>query len=158
MAQVVECPVDFVPINENKVRLTAGLVVLISAAFLVVNHWSIALFLVIDFFTRALLNPKYSILGMFSDVLVKTLSIKFKSTDRGAKRFAALIGFVICDIILITTVFQLDIIAQAAAGIIIFFAVLESVFSFCAGCYVYTFLKNVSLFKASSEKTNTIIS
>lgn len=158
MAQAVECPVDFVPINENKVRITAGFVVLLSVAFLMFNHWSIALFLVIDFFTRALLNPKYSLLGMLSDVVVKIFSVKYKSTDRGAKRFAALIGFVICDIILITTVFQLDIVAQSATGIIIFFAVLESVFSFCAGCYVYTFLKNVSLFKASSDKINTIIS
>ncbi len=158
MAQVVECPVDFVPINENKVRVIAGFVVILSTAYLFLNHWSIALFLVIDFFTRALWNPKFSLLGIFSDVVVKNFSIKNKPTDRGAKRFAALIGFVICDIVLITTVFQLDIIAQAAAGIIIFFAVLESVFSFCAGCYVYTFLKNVSLFKASSEKANTIIS
>ncbi len=158
MAQAVKCPVDFVPINENKVRITAGFVTLISAAFLIVNHWSIAFFLVIDFFTRALLNPKYSLLGILSDAIVKTFSIKYKPTDRGAKRFAALIGFVICDIILITTVFQLDIVAQIGACIIIFFALLESIFSFCAGCYVYTFLKNVSLFKASSEKINTIIS
>ena len=158
MAQQVECPVDFVSINENKVRITAGLVLVLSSVFLVFNHWSIALFLVIDFFTRALMNPKFSILNIVSETLVKTFGVKHKPTDRGAKRFAALIGFVISEIILFSTFFDIAIVAQAAAGVIIFFAFLESVFSFCAGCYVYTFLKNVSFFKASSEKTTTIIS
>ncbi len=56
----LECPVDFVTINENKARFVALLVFLLSVIFLLVGNWFIPLFLSIDFYLRGFNGGRYS--------------------------------------------------------------------------------------------------
>jgi hypothetical protein len=143
MNDKIDCPVDLVVVNENKVRLVALLVLFITVVFLLTSFWYLIAFLAIDFFLRAFKWGNYSILGIIADQIVNLFKIKNKPVDRGPKRFAAGIGFVITCGILLLLLFDFKIIAGLLAIILIFFAFLESVLGFCAGCYVYSLGKKL---------------
>jgi len=143
MKNELECPVDYVTINENKARLTAFFVLVLAVVFLFTQLWIIPAFLIVDFFTRVNNWGKYSLLGILSDAVIKQIGIKNKPTDRAPKRFAAGVGLVFSAAILIFLLLNLAIVSIALAVIIVVFAFLESFVGFCAGCYVYTIFKKM---------------
>ena len=134
----LQCPVDFVPINENKARVTAFFVLGLVITYLLTQVWFILALLAIDFLLRATNAGKYSPLGFLADAVIKQLSIKNKPVDRGSKRFAASVGFVFIISILVLLVLKQDLPAQVLTYIMAVFAVLEAFAGFCAGCYVYS--------------------
>jgi hypothetical protein len=139
----MECPVDFISINENKARLTAFFVLVLACVYLLTGFWLIMAFLLIDFALRAFNLGKYSGLGFISDAVIKQLKIKNKPVDRAPKRFAAIVGLVFVTAILLTCVLHLAIAATGLAIVMAVFAFLESFFAFCAGCYVYSIGKAI---------------
>ena len=141
MSNDIACPVDNVNINENKVRITAFFVLLITLVFLFTNGWLFAAFLLIDFALRAFKLGNYSPLGLLSGAVVKQLKIRNKPTDRAPKRFAALVGFLFSGLVLAALLLNLILVSQITAGVLIIFAFLEAFAGFCAGCYVYSFIK-----------------
>ncbi len=141
----LNCPVDFKKVNENKVRLTAAWVLLLAIAFATTKFWLIPAFLLIDFSLRAFNLGKYSLLHKISDFFVSTFEIKNKPTAQAPKVFAAQIGLLFSVLILATTLFGFYPISLGLSVVLIFFAFLESVLSFCAGCYVYTFLQKLKV-------------
>jgi len=134
----MDCPVDFIKINENKARLTAFFVLVLTLVYLKTNLWLIIAFLLVDFFLRAINLGKYSLLGFISDAVIKQLKIKAKLVDRAPKRFAAMVGVAFTAAILVSTILHLNIVAFSLAVVLSFFAFLECFFAFCAGCYVYS--------------------
>jgi hypothetical protein len=144
MAQEISCPVNNIVINENKVRLIAFQVFLLSNAYVLIPIWIIPAFLAADFFLRAFKLGKYSPTGILSEQLVRILHIKNKSIDQAPKVFAAQIGFAIADILFIVSALGVISLSYYADGILILFSFLESVLGFCAGCYLYTFFKRFS--------------
>jgi hypothetical protein len=139
----LDCPVDLVVINENKARIVALFSLMLTVVFLLTSVWLIIAFLLIDFFLRAFKWGKYSLLGILSDVIIKNFKIKNKPVDRAPKRFAAGVGLFITLAMLVLLATGLEITAGILAIVLIFFAFLESVFGFCAGCYVYTLGKKL---------------
>lgn len=135
----VVCPVDFISVNENKARLTAGLVVILTALYILTKLWLIPLFLLFDFFARGFNLPSYSLLNIISDKLVAIFSIGNKPTDRAPKRFAAKIGFLFSLAVIVCVALGLKNTAIILAIVLVTFALLESGFGFCAGCHVYSF-------------------
>lgn len=140
MKQPIDCPVDFVVINENQARLNAGLVIILMAVWSAFTSPVIIFFLSLDFLARALNLGKYSLLNLISGVIVKILNMPFKPTDRAPKRFAAAVGFVFCCAIFFTSLFKLVLATWVLAGILLLFASLESLAGICAGCYVYSYI------------------
>ncbi|WP_426667340.1 DUF4395 domain-containing protein [Mucilaginibacter sp. McL0603] len=136
----VQCPVDFVLMNENKARLTAFFVLILGAIFLITGLWIVIAFLILDFFLRVNNWGKYSLLAILSDAVIKKLNIKNKPTDRAPKRFAAAVGLVFTVSILILTLLHLDVPTLVITTVLLFFAFLESFLGLCAGCYVYSIL------------------
>ena len=139
----MDCPVDFVSINENKARLTAFFVLVLSIVYLVTGFWLIIAFLLLDFALRSFNLGKYSALGFLSDAIIKQLKIKNKPVDRAPKRFAAMVGLAFTAAILISIFFSQQILAISLATVLSFFALLESFFAFCAGCHVYSIGKTL---------------
>jgi hypothetical protein len=139
----MQCPVDFIAINENKARLTAFFVLVFTIVYLVNGFWLIMAFLLFDFAFRSFNYAKYSPLGLLSDTVIKQLSIKNKPVDRAPKRFAASMGLGFAAAILLSSFLYQPLIAIILAVVLAFFAFFESFFSFCAGCYVYTAYKTV---------------
>lgn len=144
MKDSLECPVDFMPINENKARLTAFFVFVLSIWYLFTQTWIIPAFLVIDFFVRVNNWGKYSLLGVLSDAVIKQVKIPNKSVDRAPKRFAAGVGLIFSLAILLSSLLHWTLMAIILTAIIVLFAFLESFVGFCAGCYVYSVIKKVS--------------
>ncbi|MCQ6957811.1 DUF4395 domain-containing protein [Mucilaginibacter aquariorum] len=144
MSEDLQCPVDHVKVNENKVRVVALLVLLLGAGFLLTGYNFIILLLLADFFARAFNMQKYSLLGWLADVFVKQFKLPVKLTDRGPKRFAAGMGFVFVAAILVAIIAGWNIFLVPLAAMLCIFAFLESFAAFCMGCYVYTGLQKVS--------------
>ena len=143
----MECPVDLIKINENKARLTAFFVLVLTLVYLRTGFWLIMAFLMVDFAIRAFNLGKYSLIGFVSDAVIKQLNIKNKPVDRAPKRFAAGVGLVFTAAILAVFLLAVPLAPMILAVIMALFALLESFFGFCAGCYVYDFGKKISLFK-----------
>ncbi|MHB8208806.1 DUF4395 domain-containing protein [Mucilaginibacter sp.] len=134
----MDCPVDFIKINENKARLIAFFVLVLTLVYLKTGFWLIMAFLLVDFLLRAANLGKYSLLGFISDAVIKQLKIKPKPVDRAPKRFAAMVGVLFTAAILGSFIFQLHTLAFSLAAVLFFFAFLESIFAFCAGCHAYS--------------------
>jgi hypothetical protein len=144
MISDLQCPADQVMINENKVRIVAFFVLIAGVAFILTGYVFIIVFLLADFFLRVFNFGNYSLLSLFADSLINLFKIKNRPTDRAPKRFAAGVGLVFVLFILTAAVLNYLILAISIAAILVVFAALESFFNFCAGCYVYTILQNIT--------------
>src|ERR1700761_6566859 len=102
MSTIIDCPVDFIPVNENKVRLTALWVFLIVVLSIFAPPILLFAFLAIDFFLRGFNLGKYSPLNKLSELTVKQFRIGNKPIDQAPKRFAAKIGFVLSAAVLLS--------------------------------------------------------
>lgn len=143
----IDCPVDLVSVNEYHARIIAALVLLLALLFLYTAHWLIPALLCIDFFQRAFFSGRFSLLALVAAGIEKLFRIGYKATDQAPKRFAAQVGFLFSDMILICFVLDLTNAAIGLSVVLAVFAFLESVFAFCAGCHVYTFLRKLDLVK-----------
>lgn len=143
----LDCPVDFVPINENRARMVAFLVLLLVVSCFVTVSWLIAAFLLADFTLRSFYLNQFSPLGIIAGLLVKLFNITNKPVDRAPKRFAAFVGLSFMVMILLALLTGFINTAKVLLIVIIIFAALESLAGFCAGCYVYTYLKRFGLIK-----------
>jgi hypothetical protein len=143
----LDCPVDFIPINENRARMVALLVLILVVLCFDTVNWLIAAFLFVDFTLRSFNLNAYSPLAIIARVLIKLLQIKNKPVDRAPKRFAAFIGLSFMLMILLALLTGFIITAKVLLVVLMVFAALESIAGFCAGCYVYTYLKRFGLIK-----------
>ncbi len=144
MDNKVQCPVDFVTINENKARITAFFVLVLAAVYLATGLWVIVVFLLFDFFLRTNNWGKYSPLAILSDAVIKQFRIRHKPIDRAPKRFSAGVGLVFTFGILISHLVGFGTAAIVLTSVLLFFAILESFAGFCAGCHVYSLLNKIS--------------
>ncbi len=126
-------------VNENVVRLIAGQVLIFAIATLVTGWVIFPVYLAIDFLLRAFtkLKPPFALLGQW---LAKYLKLEVKPIYAPPKKFAAAIGFLFSAAISILLYGGLIDEARIVTGVLALFAILESVFSICAGCYVYSWI------------------
>lgn len=137
MKSNLQCPVDFVTINENQVRITAVLVFFLTLLWLWVGWALIPLFLGIDFLTRYLKWSQYSLLNKSSEWLTALFQLGIKPVERAPKRFAALVGAIFSFAIVGLYLIELPFLADFLSVTLLFFAAMEGFLGFCAGCYVY---------------------
>jgi len=137
----LSCPISAERINENVVRIIAFMVAIIAICCIsFANYWAI-LFLTFDFWMRAFTNGKLSLLKFSAIKISKAMNQRPKMTDLAPKKFAATMGFVFCLLITATFIFDFATASIVLTSIMTVFALLESLFSVCIGCYVYTFLQ-----------------
>jgi hypothetical protein len=137
MHKGINCPVELVPINENKVRMVALLVLLSGLLYIFTNAWYILVYLAADFLLRTTGLERYSIYARLSGLIIRYAQIKNKPVDRAPKRFAAGIGFVFVLSILGAHALLFKQTAILLTWILCVFAFLESVLAVCVGCHVY---------------------
>jgi hypothetical protein len=140
----VSCPVSSERINENVVRLIALFVAIIGVSSLLFVNFYTIIFLMFDFAIRAFTSGKFSLLKFIALKLFKLFSLPTKLTDLAPKKFAATLGFVFCLVIGVFYLFNQIEIAIGLTVILLIFAILESVFAICVGCYVYSFWQSIS--------------
>jgi magnesium-transporting ATPase (P-type) len=136
----LDCPVDFVKVDENRVRVVAFFVVLLVLIYLI-NGNPVGISLLLgDFLLRAFNFNAYSPLAIIAGAVVKQLGLKNKPVDRAPKRFASFMGVAFLVFALISFFTQYILLSKVIAGTMIIFASLESFAGFCAGCHVYTLI------------------
>src|SRR5579859_5109864 len=128
--QNIECPVDFVPMNENVARVNAFLVLVLVAVWWVTGYDLIPALLAVDFAVRAANYGKFSPVNIAGGFLVKLLTIPTRLVERAPKRFAALVGFIFSAAISLLSLAQLPLAARVLASVLLFFAALEAFFRF----------------------------
>jgi hypothetical protein len=126
-------------VDEQVVRLIAAQVAIIAGLSLAFN-WIFPIFLLAaDFGLRAFtLQP--SPLAAVARIIADLLKLKTKPIFAAPKKFAAAVGFLFALAILVLLLLNYLSATYILGGVLIFFAVLESVFKICFGCYVYDWL------------------
>lgn len=136
-------------LNENTVRLVAFLVAALSIIFLVSGNIFPIIFLAVDFATRGLGYKQYSLLRILADALN---SILFNGNKKPIfappKLFAARIGLLFSIGITVFYLTGLHNTSFLLAGILTFFALLESVVNICVACYIYSFMHKTGVMKS----------
>ncbi len=130
------CPTNGVQVNETKVRVVAGLVVLTALTYLISGWLVLAVLLAVDFGLRSFNLGTYSPLGLLANRLVRALNLPYKGTDQAPKQFAAGVGLAFS--LLITGLHLAHVSTIIPTGVLVGFATLESIAGYCAGCHVYT--------------------
>lgn len=139
MKSEINCPIDLVSVNENRVRLVALLVLSLGILYLITGYLGIIVFLVADFLLRSFNLGKFSPLFIIAGSLIKLLGIGTKPTDQAPKRFAARMGLAFTCVILLFNFLQFNVIVILLGLALCLFAFLESVLGICVGCYVYSY-------------------
>lgn len=144
----LSCPISAERINENVVRIIAFMVAIIAICCISFsNYWAI-FFLAFDFGIRAFTIGKLSLLKFLAIKISKAMNQNPKMTDLAPKKFAATMGFIFCLLITATFIFDFTTAAIVLISIMTVFALLESLFAVCIGCYFYTFLQILKKDKA----------
>ncbi|QIL40936.1 DUF4395 domain-containing protein [Pedobacter sp. HDW13] len=142
----LSCPISAERINENVVRLIAFMVAVVATVCLIFgNYWAIV-FLIFDFGSRAFTSGKFSVLKYVAVSINQKLTLPKQMKDLAPKKFAATLGFVFCLLITAMFLFDFSTLAMVFTAVMLVFALLESLFAICVGCYVYSFLQ---LFKGN---------
>jgi len=140
----LSCPISVERVNENVIRIIAFIVALIVITCIVFsNYWAIV-FLILDFALRAFTSGRFSILKLIAINVAKLLSLKPKMTDLAPKKFAATLGFIFCLIITATFLLNFYNLTIIFSTVMALFALLESLFAICVGCYVYTAMQMIT--------------
>jgi hypothetical protein len=127
--------------SESKIRITAFFALVLIVAYLITGFGVYPIILLADFGLRAFGAAAYSPLAFLAGKIATALRLPVKPVYMPPKRFAARIGFVFCVGITILHYIDMEISATLLGFVIGGFAALESLAGFCAGCYVYGFLK-----------------
>lgn len=136
----VSCPVSGIRVNEYVVRLIAAQVIVLGITAWWFEQPFITLFLLIDFGFRAFDGARFSLLRQLAIGLTVFFKFSPKPTDAAPKQFAALLGLVVIASLLFSQLIDLPLISIIITGMLVVFATLESVFSFCVGCVIYQLL------------------
>lgn len=126
-------------VNESAARLVAGMVACLACAIAFSGVHALLPLLAFGFLLRVLAGPKLSPLAILAvKVLVPRFGLPSRPVAGAPKRFAQGIGLAMTTL---ASVLSLALHQRAAADatlvVLVAFATLESVFGFCAGCWLY---------------------
>lgn len=139
------------PVNETRARVTAGFTALTVAAILWTQQGGLLIYLTLEFLARVLCGPRFSLASRLAKVVVTTLKLPRRPVPGPPKRFAQFVGllFTLTACILwfgLHRVPEAKILLWVLGG----FAILESVFGFCAGCMMFNMLMKVGVIPESA--------
>jgi hypothetical protein len=95
--------------------------------------------MIIDFVIRAFTPLKYSPLSYAAKTIASWLKLTPKPIDKAPKLFAARVGFLF-SVAAFTLYYVSPTVSLVIALVLMSFALLESLFDFCVGCVVYTYI------------------
>jgi len=134
------CPISDHNIDENIARLNASITLLLVLAFMILPVKWIIFLILADFILRRILNGQFSYVAQISRFASGIFGFRKVSINAGPKLFAANVGFILSMLIAIFYYAGLPYVSFGLAGVLAFFALLESVFNICAACLLYPFV------------------
>lgn len=145
------------PVNEYAARITAGLVVVLSAVTLLTGFgWGLAL-IAAGFWLRVLFGPRISPLAQLSVKVLAPRLGRAKLVPGPPKRFAQGIGAAVSTAAALLLAAGLAPGAWTLLAVLILAASLEAFAGFCLGCVIFGFLQRRGLIPAEiCEACNNI--
>jgi hypothetical protein len=137
-------------VDEVKVRIVAGIVVLLTTTILATSHFWIAYILATSYILTVFLGPRFNPIAIFADaVLVPFFRARKKLIPGPPKRFAQMIGALLSLMILFGYYYFGNIlVAKIVVFVLLFFSILESFVGFCAGCFFFNLLMRAGFIPA----------
>jgi len=133
------CPISAEQVNKTIVRLTGFLVASLVVLFVVTLQPLIIVLLAVDFTVRGFSLFRFSPLSFIACVIAYVFKLKPKMIDKAPKLFAARVGLIFSLVAL--GMFMVSVNASSVILLVLMsFALLESLFDFCVGCVVYTYI------------------
>jgi hypothetical protein len=140
----LSCPISGDKRDNNTVRVVAAETLLIALVAEVLLYVSGVLpaalltgILALDFIIRAFIKPRYSPLATLARLTTSALKLPKIMVDSAPKIFAARVGVLFSVSATILFALGLSVVGAIVLGILIICAFLESVLSFCMGCWLY---------------------
>lgn len=141
------CPVSTQRINRNVVRITGFMMATMIALYAIIGSIYFIIAITIDYFIRAFTSLKYSPFSWLAYQITRLFKLKEIQIDKAPKIFASRVGFLFALATVILYYFHPT--SSLIVGLTLMgFALLESVFDFCVGCIVYTYVV-LPIFKES---------
>ena len=146
-----QCPISEERVGETAVRLVAAQVLLLTIAAFATSSPLVPAVLLADFGLRAFFSGRLSPLKAIAAAGVGFFRLSNKPVNAAPKVFAARIGFLMSAAILLSEIAGAGWLAQSLLVVLALCAGLESIFSFCVGCVVYTFWVRVFPVRGASK-------
>ena len=144
MSSTVFCPISFHKIDETIARLNGLFTTLLIILSGFTGSALPLIFLILDFFSRSIPKPEYSLLAIISKSVSKTLKLKKQPINAGPKIFAARIGLLFSVLATVFTFAGLEIAATLTLIVFGVCAFLEAAIGFCVACKIYPFVYKLS--------------
>jgi hypothetical protein len=132
------CPISKDFIDKAASRLSAAITGLLLVVYGFTGFWPILVFVVADYVIRVF-SSSPSPIARAAAAMTKLLHIPPNRTNKGPKIFAWRVGLLMASVSLALLPFSATashIVALVLAG----FSILDGVFNFCVGCFVYTYV------------------
>ena len=139
------CPISFIQIDTNLVRINSTLMGLLLLTYLLTGKDFILYFLIIDMASRIFLGQNYSILSNVSIFLQNVFNIDNNFSDAAPKKLASYFGFSFLIAIAFFHLFGLVSGVYIVSAILLACISLEVIFSYCLGCEIYHLYKRFTL-------------
>lgn len=146
------------PVNELAARtVAAGVAVLAALTLMTGWPWLIVL-LAIGFAARTAAGPRFSLLGRIATQVVAPRLGMPRFVPGPPKRFAQSIGLVLTTVAAVAAYgFGAVVLPTVLVGVLLVFALLESVLGFCAGCWLFGHLMRWGVIPADTcEACNNV--
>ena len=127
-------------VNEKAARVVAGLVALVAALALATGWLWLTAVLVVGFALRVASGPRLDPFGRLATKVIAPRLGEPVLVAGAPKRFAQGVGLVLTTVATIALVLGAPAVTTALLGVLLVFALLESVVGFCAGCWVFGYL------------------
>ncbi len=135
------CPVSFIKIDANIIRINAFYMLLLFSVYFVTLNKFIILFLITDFIIRLFVNKNYSPLYQLSASTKELLHVKSKMEDSAPKTLAAYFGLMFLGLIFLFDLLHLQTFFFVTSGVLVVCLFLEIAFDYCLGCKMYYLYK-----------------
>ena len=137
------------PVNEYAARTVAGMIAILAILTIVFDLGWMLPVLLYGFIARVLTGPTLSPLGLLATrVLVPVLKMPEKTVAGPPKQFAQAVGLIFtASATVLYFGFGSAFLAYSVLGVLVVFASLEAVVSFCAGCFVFGQLMRIGLIR-----------
>ena len=138
-AKSLLCPISPLRVGETTARVTALLAATLISVYTLTGAGTIMLVLAIDYGMRAGTRWRTSPLSWLAAHLVRMLRLPDRPIDKAPKLFAARVGLLFALASGLLALLNLPS-APMVAGVLMGFALLESLLNVCVGCRVYTYM------------------
>ena len=135
----VVCPVSKDKIDDNKARIIAFFVIVITGINLYFNNYYIAGLIALDYAIRAFSAGNASPLKCAATGISKLFRLNEKLINAAPKKFAAGVGMSFCLLIALFQFIQYFLVSQILGTMLVLCALLECAFGYCLGCEIYSF-------------------